>query len=81
MIGGNIDRREQSDDVGDVYALSEIAPGQELLEVREMGYIWRPHNIFQDYGTYEHPQWFYDLHDQFGAPHEYFGKQPSALHS
>ena len=51
---------------GDVFALRDIAAGEELLE---------------DYGTFEHPQWYYDLHDQYGAPHDYFDKSASASHA
>eukprot|EP00042_Codosiga_hollandica_P039927 m.338264 g.338264 ORF g.338264 m.338264 type:complete len:91 (+) comp55731_c0_seq1:493-765(+) len=48
------------DERGDVYALRDLESGEEMLE---------------DYGTFEHPQWYYNLHDEFGVPHSYFDKQ------
>jgi SET domain-containing protein len=48
-----------SDQGGNVYALRDIQAGEELLE---------------NYGSYEHPKWYYNLHDEVGAPHEYFDK-------
>ena len=48
-----------SDENGNVFAARDVAKGEEFLE---------------DYGSFEHPKWYYDLHDEFGAPHEYFEK-------
>ncbi len=48
-----------SEEQGDCFASRDIQENEELLE---------------NYSTFEHPRWYYDLCDEYSSPHHYYDK-------